>query len=116
MDSISKTSMISYTEPIYLKNQLVGVAGIDMSFDDLKKLILSTKLYDTGNAFLLSNNYDFLVDKYSKDTKFVDNLMKKFNSTSEELLATIKDILKVIENVDKAPVMEQLKLQILLKI
>lgn len=71
IDSISKESMISYTSPIYISNELIGVVGIDISFEQLKKEILSTKVYDTGSAFLLSNECNFLVDK-SKTSK--DNL------------------------------------------
>lgn len=63
VDSESKVEMISYTMPVYYNNDLIGVAGIDISFNQLKKLILSTKVYDTGNAFLLSDDYNFLVDK-----------------------------------------------------
>lgn len=66
VDSESNVSMISYTMPIYSNSQLIGVAGIDISFDTLKDLILSTKIYDTGNAFLLSDDYKFLVDKSKK--------------------------------------------------
>ena len=66
-DSLSKVSMISYTMPLYSNNELVGVVGLDMSFESLKNLILSTKVYDTGNAFLLSDDYTFLVDKSKSD-------------------------------------------------
>lgn len=71
VDSLSKVSMISYTMPIFSSNKLIGVAGVDISFDTLKSLILSTKVYETGNAFLLSDNYNFLVDKNKTDE---DNL------------------------------------------
>ncbi|WP_052085597.1 methyl-accepting chemotaxis protein [Clostridium sp. HMP27] len=75
-DSITKVSMISYTMPIYSNNKLIGVAGADISFDTLKNLILSTKIYDTGNAFLLSDDYNFLVDQ---------------NKTNEDNLATMNN-------------------------
>lgn len=75
-DSLSDKEVISYTMPIYYKNSLVGVAGIDIAFSDLKSLILSTTVYDTGTAFLLSENFDFLVDK---------------SKTSEENLGMIND-------------------------
>lgn len=55
--------MISYTMPVYKDNQLVGVAGLDISYENLEKMILGTRLYDTGNAFLLDKDYTFLVDK-----------------------------------------------------
>lgn len=66
--------MISYTMPVYCSNQLVGVAGIDISFANLKKLILNTSVYDTGNAFLLADNYTFIVDKSVKENKDLNTM------------------------------------------
>ena len=63
VDSISNVNMISYTMPVYDGTKLVGVAGLDMSFESLKRLILSSKFYSTGHAFLLSENLNFIVDK-----------------------------------------------------
>jgi len=66
-DSVSHVNMISYTMPVYTDDgQLIGVAGADISFEDLKSLILNTKVYDTGYSFLLSEDYTFIVDKNSQ--------------------------------------------------
>ncbi|KZL92298.1 methyl-accepting chemotaxis protein [Clostridium magnum] len=43
-----------------------------------------------------------VADKYSYDAKFVDSLLEDFSSTSEELLASISDILKTIDGVAMA--------------
>lgn len=43
-----------------------------------------------------------VVGKYSEDAKFVDDLVMDFSSTSEELLASINDILKTIDGVAEA--------------
>lgn len=94
-DSVSKENVISYTMPIYSNNELMGVCGIDISFENLKELILSTKIYDTGNAFLLSEDYNFLVDK-SKTSK--DNF-----STMDD--GRYKSITDEIKN-NKSSVME----------
>ena len=72
--SVDNLNMISYTMPIYSNNELIGVVGVDISFEELKKIILSTEVYDTGNAFLLSDDYSFIVDK---------------SKTSEDKLSTI---------------------------
>ncbi|MPM66621.1 Methyl-accepting chemotaxis protein 4 [bioreactor metagenome] len=53
----------------------------------------------------VSNNYNTMLsvaDKYSKDAEFVHNLVSEFSSTSEELLASIGDVLKTIDGVAKA--------------
>lgn len=57
----------------------------------------------------ISNNVDNdyksmmeVADKYSKDAEFVNSLVSDFSSTSEELLASIQDILKTIDQVAEA--------------
>lgn len=63
VDDKAGVEMISYTMPVYSNNTLVGVVGIDIAFEDFKKSILNIKTYDTGYAFLLNKNYDYIVDK-----------------------------------------------------
>ena len=53
--------MISYTAPLYYKNQLIGVAGIDMTFESVRKIIEKFRVLDTGYAFLLSSDYNVIV-------------------------------------------------------
>ena len=43
--------MISYNAPLYYKTQLIGVAGIDMTFESVKSIIEKFKVLDTGYAF-----------------------------------------------------------------
>ena len=43
-----------------------------------------------------------VADKYSNDANFVENLVTEFSSTSEELLASISDVLKTIDGVAEA--------------
>jgi len=88
VDSVSKVSMMSYTMPIYYNNKLIGVAGVDISFDTLKSLILATKVYDTGNAFLLSDDYSFLVDKNKTDE---DNLSTMDNGIYKYITDEMKN-------------------------
>lgn len=54
-------NMISYVKPVYKDNMLIGVVGIDINFDMLKKPIEKVKIYETGYASLLNYKYDFLV-------------------------------------------------------
>ncbi|MCB2296514.1 methyl-accepting chemotaxis protein [Clostridium tagluense] len=74
IDKDSKINMVSYTMPVYANNELVGVAGMDISFESLKKMILSTKIYDTGSAFLLDKDYSFIVGSSKKNTDKLDKL------------------------------------------
>ncbi len=45
IDAGSKVEMISFTMPVYVNNQLVGVTGMDISFASLRKIVLNTKIY-----------------------------------------------------------------------
>ena len=42
-----------------------------------------------------------VADRYSDDARFVDSLVTKFSSTSEELLTSVHDVIMAIDNVSK---------------
>lgn len=44
--------MISYVIPLYRDNETVGVVGMDIDFAVLEELVASTRLYQSGYAFL----------------------------------------------------------------
>lgn len=67
VDSVSGENMISYTMPVYQGSTLMGVAGADISFEYLRGLILDTKIYDSGYAFLLSSDFTYIVDQEETD-------------------------------------------------
>lgn len=53
----------------------------------------------------VQNDYDSMInvaDKYSKDAEFVSNLVLDFSSTSEELLASLENVVNTIEQVAAA--------------
>lgn len=74
-----------------------------------KEVIQSVKdLSNSANSLLafmstdVNNDYETMLnvaDKYSEDAKFVNILVTEFSSTSEELLASIEEILKTIDGV-----------------
>lgn len=97
VDSGSKVNMISYTMPVYSNNQLIGVAGMDISFESLRKLILDTKVYGTGSAFLLNSKYDFIVDK-SLTTK--NNLSTMENGEYKDIAQEIKNNKSFVKEID----------------
>lgn len=75
-----KSIRIAYTTPIYKDNKVVAVLATDLFFNDYVKMINNIKIYDSGYAFLLNKNFDFLVDKHftSKDNfaKIQDGKLK----------------------------------------
>lgn len=55
----------------------------------------------------VNNDYKVMldvVDSYNKDAKFIDQLVTEFSATSEELLASIQNVLITIDNVSEAAV------------
>ncbi|MBD7912756.1 MULTISPECIES: methyl-accepting chemotaxis protein [Clostridium] len=67
-DSSSASMRMSYTEPIYINNQLIGVVAVDLFFDNYKDMINNISIYDKGHASLLNKNGQYLVDKkYSQE-------------------------------------------------
>ena len=53
----------------------------------------------------VANDYATMLtvaDEYSKDAEFVDNLVSEFSSTSEQLLASLSEVLKTIDGVASA--------------
>ena len=53
----------------------------------------------------VQSDYNTMLDvagEYSKDAEFVSNLVLEFSSTSEELLASLQDVVKTIEQVSMA--------------
>ncbi|MBZ9685256.1 methyl-accepting chemotaxis protein [Clostridium estertheticum] len=86
VDPVRKINVISYTMPVYSNNELVGVTGMDISFESLRGIILNTKIYDTGSAFLLDKHYSFIVDGKKKSTDKLDTLESgKYKFITDEL-------------------------------
>ncbi|GFP75256.1 methyl-accepting chemotaxis protein [Clostridium fungisolvens] len=89
VDSKSKISMISYVVPIKKGDTLIGVAGMDVSFESLKKLITSIKVYNSGYAFLLNKDFNYIVDKSYESDKSLDKIENgKYVELAKEIAGT----------------------------
>ncbi|MDC7235069.1 MAG: diguanylate cyclase [Spirochaetales bacterium] len=55
-DATINVKMVSYTEAVFIGDQLVGVAGIDMAFTDILERIRNIDLYETGYGILLDSD------------------------------------------------------------
>lgn len=53
-DPTIKTKLITYSEPILLNGEIIGVAGADVLFSDFEEKIQEVKVYKTGYSFLLN--------------------------------------------------------------
>lgn len=54
-------NVMTYSTPIIINNMTIGVIGIDLSVEELINHIEGIKLYDTGYAFILNKEYDYLI-------------------------------------------------------
>ncbi|MBI9014786.1 MAG: methyl-accepting chemotaxis protein [Clostridiales bacterium] len=64
-DEESGIVLISYVKPVYKYFTFVGVAGVTIDYSVIENQVAQEKVYETGYAYLLDENYDFLVhDKY----------------------------------------------------
>ena len=52
--------VISYVMPLYQNGTLVGIAGMDILFDDVVQEIKAMQIYDTGYAYLVDRNHDMV--------------------------------------------------------
>ncbi len=91
VDQNLKVNMVTYSKPIFVDGKFIGIVGTDIDFEDFKKSILESKLYDSGYSFLLNSDYNFLVhSKYTdKDNlKNIDggiysNIVNNISSSTE---------------------------------
>lgn len=54
-------NIISYTKAIFKDNILLGVVGIDINTNQMRNTIKNIKIYDSGYAFLMNENHNFLI-------------------------------------------------------
>ncbi|MEC9488504.1 MAG: methyl-accepting chemotaxis protein [Halanaerobium sp.] len=61
LDEVTGQMVFSYKLPILIDGTRVGLVGMDISSNSFIKTINDIKLYQTGYAFLLNQDYDFFV-------------------------------------------------------
>ena len=69
--SEANKKVITYANPIYINNKFVGMVGVELDFNKIQDLIRKIKVNDTGYAFLLDGDLNYMVHKTLKNT---DNL------------------------------------------
>lgn len=89
-DIYTSYEMISYNLPFTVDNQVIGVAGIDITFNGVMSIIQQFKVFETGYAFLLSEDYDVIVSPISEKIEINKSLL--------ELNPDYKKLIDVIES------------------
>lgn len=79
--------IISYVVPFYRDGELLGVVGMDISFERLKDIVAETSIYESGYAFLSDEQAKII---YHKDLKRGTDLKEynhqEFKAMADELV------------------------------
>ncbi len=102
-DATINIKMISYTKAIYAGKQLIGVAGIDLSFNDIFKTISEIVLYDSGYGILTDSSYHVIVHPELQEGTDISKLQNEnFKSVINSLKQNNTDVLLYkYRNIDK---------------
>ncbi len=98
-DQESEALMISHNRAIKYKGKTIGILGTNINFVSLQEEILTTKIGESGYAYLMNKNFDFLVhpNLAGRNLKeFDENLAQNIkdtliNSTAEEIVLEYQD-------------------------
>ncbi len=86
VDKNLRTEMISFSKPVYQGDTLIGVVGTDLAFNGFRDMITKIHIYDSGYAFMMDKDYNFLVHpKYTSE----DNLGTVDNGGLKGLISSI---------------------------
>lgn len=97
LDPKTNIMTISYSEPIYKDDRIIGVCGINIDYNKYKELINSISVYKTGYAFLLNDKFNYLIHK---DFNPKDNLLLtddgKYTYIKDQMLSTTSGIVYTV--------------------
>lgn len=64
-------NVMTYSMPIVIKGMTIGTIGADMNVEEIKKQIEDIKMYDTGYAYLINKDYDYILHPtFDRSTNF----------------------------------------------
>ncbi|MCM1156881.1 MAG: methyl-accepting chemotaxis protein [Bacteroidales bacterium] len=76
--------MISYVVPLFIDGTSVGIVGMDVDFEEIRKLVTEMQVYDTGYAYLLNADNLILAHKdFDTGTKLEEALPEDFQQISD---------------------------------
>ena len=81
--------MISYSKPIKIKNKISAVIGMDISVENLNRMVKNIKLYKENECLLIDNNYNIIANNENYTNK--DNLKEIENGKYKYLIEQSKN-------------------------
>ncbi len=61
VDPTMGLKLITYSTPVIVDGVVIGVVGMDVKFESFEKLVKDIKAFDTGYAYLVNKNLNFIV-------------------------------------------------------
>lgn len=95
--------MISYIIPYYHKDQTVGIIGMDIDMSILREAVSKITVYNTRNAFLISQNGDIIYHPDYKDGASIDRLPEGERRKFESYLTMEKDCVNLEKHLGRTP-------------
>lgn len=89
--------LITYSEPIIINGLAIGAVGIDISMTDFANTVDSEKIFNTGYAFVLNEDFDYIIhpelDSDSNMATIQDGALKTVtDQVSKETSGVISDL------------------------
>lgn len=81
VDEDLKINMITYSAPVYLSEEFLGVVGVDISMEEMRLFLDKFEIYKTGKTYLIDkdNTIIFAHDYNSHDsTELIDPALYKY--------------------------------------
>jgi len=88
VDVTINIKMISYTKPIFQGDELVGVVGIDISFDEIEKQISTMKVLETGYPLLLSSDLSIILHPSIESGTYIGDIE---NENLEDMISSMQN-------------------------
>ena len=91
-DDVSGITMMTYTSPINLNNQVIGVTSIDINLESMKEYVKNIEVGKNGKAYLVSDSGRFIVNPDTKERgiNIKDQNKSQFSKLGEDIITAKK--------------------------
>lgn len=86
--------------PIIINGITIGTIGADMNVEEITEDIANIKLYDTGYAYWVNKDFDYIIHPIKAANVTLDQSMKSFEDIISSILTSIEAIEKLQKGLD----------------